>query len=721
MKVDDTALCLICCVKLYVLNQAKSVFSSLFYNKSMDKNDTSPQESYFRFLMKPLNLGFTQLKNRIIMGSMHTGLEESWNGFNKLAKFYEERAKGGVALIVTGGVSPTFSGRLSLFSSQLSSFMQLSKHRKMVHAVHNYDTKICLQILHAGRYAYHPFAVSSSAIKSPISPFAPKALTAKQIRKLIKAYANTAVLAKRAGYDGVEVMGSEGYLINQFVCSNTNQRQDEWGGSFDNRIKFSLQIIREIRRLVGDDFIVIYRLSMLDLHKDGSSWPEIELHAKEIEKAGATIINTGIGWHEVRIPTIATVVPDAAFTWVTKKLKQVVDLPLITSNRINSPEVAESCLQNGDADLVSMARPFLADSQFVQKAMQNQSHLINKCIACNQGCLDRVFKGQRATCLVNPRAAYEGEYPLIKAAHSKTVIIVGLGVAGLSCAYYSALRGHRVIAYDADNLGGQFNLAAEIPGKEVYLDTIRYFEAQLSLLNVEVHRNQKMGMEELRDFFADAIVFATGVTPRKPEIEGIDHFSVMDYEEAIVNRSTIKNRVAIIGAGGIGFDVAEMLVTDSESNHDWYEKWKIDKTYQHRGGVMSNAEDSESEIINSVADSGRVVYLLQRKNEKPGKNLARTTGWIRRLSLRRAGVKMMSGVTYEKIDDYGLHISNQDGNTTLAVDHVIICAGQKSENSLYQKMKAIGQPVHIIGGAKKAAELDAETAIREGLELAYSF
>lgn len=685
----------------------------------MDNNNASPQESYYTYLMKPLDLGFTQLKNRTIMGSMHTGLEERWNGFYKLARFYEERAKGGVALIVTGGVSPTFRGRLSLLSSQLSSFLQLAKHRKLVKAVHAYDTKICLQILHAGRYSYHPFALAPSAIKSPISPFAPKALTTKQIKKTIDAYANTAGLAKRAGYDGVEVMGSEGYLINQFICSNTNQRQDEWGGAFENRIRFSLEIIRAIRRAVGKNFIIIYRLSMLDLHKDGSSWAEIEQHARAIEKAGATIINTGIGWHEVRIPTIATVVPEAAFTWVTKKLKQVIDIPLITSNRINSPEVAESCLQNGDADLISMARPFLADSQFVQKAMQNQSHLINKCIACNQGCLDRVFKGQRATCLVNPRAAYEDEYPLIKAAHAKTVIVVGLGVAGLSCAYYAALRGHHVIAYDAGKLGGQFNLAGEIPGKEVYLDTIRYFEAQLSLLAVEVHRNHKIGMEELRDVYADAIVVATGVTPRKPDIIGIDHFSVMDYETAIKNKSTIKDKVAVIGAGGIGFDVAEMLVAEKEGEQNWYARWKIDKTYQHRGGVISGALSSEDEAVNAVDETGRVVYLLQRKDEKLGKHLARTTGWIRRLSLRRAGVKMMQGVTYEKIDDSGLHILTQGKSVTIAVDHVIICAGQKSENKIYQQLKAIGQPVHLIGGAKKATELDAETAIREGLDLAY--
>jgi 2,4-dienoyl-CoA reductase (NADPH2) len=676
----------------------------------MDKN---VEKSSFSLLMSPLALGHTVLKNRAIMGSMHTGLEESWNGFHKLAKFYQERARGGVALIVTGGISPTFSGRLSLFSSQLSVFFQIARHRKLVNAVHACETKICLQILHAGRYAYHPFAVAPSAIKSPISPFKPKALTGKQIKKLIKAYANTARLAQRAGYDGVEVMGSEGYLINQFVCSNTNKRQDEWGGCFENRIRFSLEIIRAIRRVVGKDFIVIYRLSLLDLHKEGSDWSEIVSHAKQVEKAGASIINTGIGWHEVRIPTIASVVPEAAFTWVTKKLKQYIKIPLVTSNRINSPELAESCLQNGDADLVSMARPFLADSQFMNKAKNNQSHLINKCIACNQGCLDRVFKRQRATCMVNPRAAYECEYPLTKAESPKTVIIVGLGVAGLSCAYYAAKRGHHVVAYDAGNLGGQFNLAAAIPGKEIYAETVRYFQAQLSLLNVNVHRNHKVIFEDLRDSYADAIVFATGVLPRKPNIPGIAHFSVLDYETAIKNKLAIKNKVAIIGAGGIGFDIAEMLITNNEKNTEkesWLKLWGIDKQYKSRGGLLSE---------NMKHEARRTVYLLQRKDEKLGKNLARTTGWIRRLTLRKAGVKMLSNVSYEKIDDYGLHIVHQGKKEILAVDHVIVCAGQQSETSLYHQLQNIGQPVFVIGGAKKAAELDAVTAIKEGMELAY--
>jgi len=679
----------------------------------MNPSDLISEKSYFSFLLKPLDLGFTQLSNRTIMGSMHTGLEEQFSGFSKLAMFYEERAKAGVGLIITGGISPTFSGRLSLMASQFSSPLQVAKHRKLVDVIHRYETKICLQILHAGRYAYHPFAVAPSALQSPISPFAPKKLSPKKIKKIIKAYANTARLAKRSGYDGVEVMGSEGYLINQFVCSNTNQRQDEWGGSFENRIRFSLDIIKAIRLAVGEDFIIIYRLSMLDLHKDGSSWSEIEQHAKQVEAAGATIINTGIGWHEVRIPTIASVVPEAAFVWVTKKLKQVIDIPLITSNRINSPEMAERCLQDGAADLISMARPFLADSQFVQKAMHNESHLINRCIACNQGCLDRVFKQQRATCMVNPRAVYESEFPLSKTKHAKTIIIVGLGVAGLSCAYYLALRGHRVIAYDASNIGGQFNLACKIPGKEIYKETIRYYEVQLSLLKVEVHRNTKLSFEDLRDTYADTIVFATGVTPKRPTIDGIDHFSVIDYEAAIQNKSTIGNKVAIIGAGGIGFDVAEMLMaeeTTSTNNESWYESWGIDRQYKNRGGLLDKPVSHYAQ---------REVYLLQRKDEKPGKKLARTTGWIRRLTLRKAGVKMLSDLSYEKIDDFGLHIIHKGKKEILAVDHVVICAGQTSENALHQQLSEIGQSVHIIGGAKKAAELDAETAIREGMELAY--
>lgn len=677
----------------------------------MSANRKNDRSACFALLVKPLDLGFTVLKNRSIMGAMHTGLENSLFGFGKLIAFYKERARSGVALIVTGGFSPDFSGRLSLFSPQLSYFWQLRKHKKLVTAVHECKTKICLQILHAGRYAYHPFARSPSAIQSPVTPYQPKALSEKQIWKLIRAFARTAGLAQKAGYDGVEIMGSEGYLINQFVCRNSNRRDDDWGGSFENRIRFSLEVVRAVRKTVGENFIIIYRLSMLDLHKDGSSWQEVKQHAQEIEKAGATIINTGIGWHEVRIPTIASVVPAAAFSWVSGKIRQEISIPVITSNRINSPQLAEQCLQAGDADLVSMARPFLADSEFMEKTINGRPELINTCIACNQGCLDHVFKGQRASCLVNPRACYETRYPLTKATGRKTVIIIGLGMAGLSCACYAAMRGHHVIAYDASGkIGGQFNLAAEIPGKDVYAQTIRYFDTRLSLLNVEVHRNHKVSFEELRDLYADAIVIATGVTPVKPDIPGIDHFSVMDYETAIMRKETLKNRVAIIGAGGIGFDVAEMLVADD--NCSWYQRWCIDKSYRNRGGLLGDEAECKT---------SRTVYLLQRKDAKPGKNLARTTGWIRRLSLRRAGVNMLSGVSYKKIDDFGLHISHQGENITLAVDHVVICTGQRSENSLYRQLKNIGQPVFVIGGARQASELDAEAAVRDGLELAYRF
>lgn len=687
--------------------------------------DTATSTS-FPELLKPLDLGFTRLKNRVIMGSMHTGLEERWRGFDKLASFYCERARGGVALIVTGGISPTFSGRLSPFSAQLSNRLQLPKHRRLVKQVHQFNTKICLQILHAGRYAYHPLAVAPSAIKSPISPYTPKALSSRQIKSIIKAYQKTASLAQQAGYDGVEVMGSEGYLINQFVCKNTNKRQDEWGGCLTNRIRFSVEIVSAIRKAVGENFIIIFRLSMLDLHKDGSSWPEIEQHAKAIEQAGATLINTGIGWHEVRIPTIASVVPEAAFTWVTAKLKQSMTVPLITSNRINSPELAERCLQQGEADMVSMARPFLADSEFVLKAQQNKPQLINKCIACNQGCLDRVFKGQRATCLVNPRAGYEQDYPLQQSNQRNTIVIIGLGVAGLSCAYYTAMRGHRVIAYDANQPGGQFNLAAEIPGKAVYRDTVAYFEEQLARYDVVIHRNHSIESDELSELQADLFVIATGVKPRMPDIPGIDHASVMDYETAIQNKRKIKGDVAIIGAGGIGFDVAEMLVAHFEDmarenggrNDNWYQKWQIDRSLQHRGGIIHS---ESSDLVSHGRDGKNNIYLLQRKDEKPGKNLARTTGWIRRLSLRRAGVQMMSNVNYKKIDDDGLHITFAREQKVLQVKHIVICAGQVSRDSLYHQLLASGKTVQLIGGAKKAAELDAETAIREGMELAYRF
>ena len=668
-------------------------------------------DTYFSFMSRPLDLGFTRLRNRVIMGSMHTGLEECFDGHRKLALFYQERARNGVGLIITGGFSPTFTGRLSPFASQFSSPLQLKKHRRVTSAVQKYDTRICLQILHAGRYAYHPFAVAPSALRSPISRYTPMALSDAGIHRIIRAYTRTARLAKRAGYDGVEIMGSEGYLINQFTSTLTNRRNDQWGGSFENRIRLSLEIIRAIRRALGGQFIIIYRLSMLDLHDQGNSWQEVVRHARAVEEAGATIINTGIGWHEVRIPTIASMVPEAAFTWVTKKLRQEVNIPLVASNRINTPEAVEHCLQEGCADLVSMARPFLADSAFVSKALADEPGLINRCIGCNQGCLDRVFNGRRATCLVNPRACYEEEFPIQEAAKTRRVIVIGLGVAGLACAYYAALRGHTVVAYEAGTAGGQFNLATAIPGKADYRQTIHYFEAELDRLGVEVHRHHRAGFEQLRDSFADAIVLATGVVPRKLDIPGIDHFSVMDYETAIRERREIGRHVAIIGAGGIGFDVAEMLLHDEgESAEDWYRFWGVDTSYLNRGGVLSDMQ---------VNKPKRTVYLLQRKDDKPGSGLARTTGWIRRLSLRRLGVEMFSGVEYESIDDFGLHIRHEGKSRALAVDQVIICAGQEPEDELYGQLKRIGHTVHIIGGARKAVELDAESAIREGMELAY--
>ncbi|HHO59467.1 MAG TPA: FAD-binding protein, partial [Thiotrichales bacterium] len=577
---------------------------------------------------------------------------------------------------------------------------------------HESGTKICLQLLHAGRYAYHPFCVAPSAIRSPISPFRPGAMSKRQIRHTIRAFARSAVLARRAGYDGVEVMGSEGYLINQFACRHTNQRSDEWGGELRNRIRFSVEIIRAIRRQVGPDWIIVYRLSMLDLLQDGNSWAEVVAHARAIEAAGATLINTGIGWHEVRIPTIASVVPTAAFSWVTKKLKSEIRIPLITSNRINRPDIAESCLRDGAADMVSMARPFLADAAFVKKTRQGRVAEINTCIACNQGCLDHVFNRQRASCLVNPRACYETEFPQARVNNAKTIIVVGLGVAGLACAATAAQRGHKVIVYDRGEAGGQFNLAASIPGKEDYRYTVAYFLQQLRLHDAELHLNTEVSVETLRDCFCDAMVIATGVKPRQPSIEGIGHFSVVTYEEAIRHTEKLGSKVAIIGAGGIGFDVAEKLAGGEETLADWCRHWGIDCEYRSPGGLLASPAEMTP---------GREIYLLQRKNEKPGRTLGKTTGWIHRLSLKKAGVKMYAGVQYKKIDDFGLHLVHQGEDRVIAVDSVVICAGQEPENALYEPLKSMGQPVHLIGGALDAGELNAERAIRQGMELAMRF
>ena len=665
-------------------------------------------ETQYPHLFTPIKLGGVTLSNRVIMGSMHTGLEEARGGYHKLAEFYCERVRGGVGLIVTGGISPDFRGRLALPASQLSYRWQLAKHRKLTTAVHDAGGALCLQILHAGRYAMHPFAVAPSAIASPISPFKPGALSSKAVRRTIDNFIHTAKLAEQSGYDGVEVMGSEGYLINQFICQHSNRRDDEWGGSFENRIRFALEIVRGIRQQTGKDFLVIYRLSMLDLLEQGSDWQEVVELAKAIEQAGADVINTGIGWHEVRIPTIAASVPRAAFSWVTQRLKQQVSIPLITSNRINTPEVAEQILAQGQADLVSMARPLLADAEFVSKAGIGKSNLINTCIACNQGCLDHVFKQQRASCLVNPRACYESELKIEPARHPQHVVVIGLGPAGLACAVTAAQCGHRVTAYDAADIGGQFNLASKIPGKEEFSETLRYFSQQLRRLKVAVHKHTTVSPEEIASLQADVVVLATGVTPRIPDIEGIDHHSVMSYVDVIQGRRSVGDRVAIIGAGGIGFDIAELLLERSIDRFDWYDFWGVDRHYQQRGGI----KEVDTPVMN------RKIVMLQRKTSRPGKHLGKTTGWIHRLTLRKAGVEMMSGVTYLNIDDDGLHIRHDGEDKLIAVDSIITCTGQRSNTVLLSALREHEIPTHVIGGAFKAAELDAEFAIRQGTERA---
>ena len=666
---------------------------------------------HFPYLFEPLDLGFTRLKNRVIMGSMHTGLEDVRGGYKKLSEFYTERARGGVGLIVTGGVSPDFNGQLVPFSSQLSHHWQLGKHRNMTRAVHQAGSKICLQILHAGRYAMHPFAVAPSAIKSPITPFKPRAMSAGKIQRTIKAYAHTALLARKAGYDGVEIMGSEGYLINQFICAHTNKRTDAWGGTFENRIRFAVEIIRRTRAATGDDFIIMYRLSMLDLLKDGSSWDEVVKLAQAIEAAGANLINTGIGWHEVRVPTIAAVVPRAAFTWVTQKLRSSVSIPLITSNRINTPEQAEAVLAQGHADMVSMARPFLADAAFMSKAEHNQSAHINTCIACNQGCLDRVFRKQRATCMVNPRACYETELNYLPAKQIKNIVVVGLGPAGMACASIAAQRGHQVVAYDAAGLGGQLNLAVRVPGKQEFHETLRYFKNTLEDSGVELHLNHQVTAEQLQSLNCDVAVIATGVSPRVPQIPGINHAKVVSYIDVIKGNVVPGERVAIIGAGGIGFDVATLLADaeQEQGSDDWLQQWGVDRQYHNRGGLLERPVGHHAK---------RSIVMLQRKHSKPGATLGKTTGWIHRLSLRQAGVEMLSGVEYDSIDDQGLHITVGGEQRLLAVDHVIICAGQNPNRTLADELEDGTRTVHVIGGADEARELDAERAIRQGAELA---
>ncbi len=676
--------------------------------------------SAYPHLLAPLDLGFATLKNRVLMGSMHTGLEESPNGFAKLAAFYAARARGGVGLIVTGGIAPNFAGRVEPRALQLSFGWQAAKHRQITGAVHDAGSRIALQILHAGRYSYHPLSVAPSAIRSPITPFRPRALTRWGVERTLAAYVRCARLAQRAGYDGVEIMGSEGYLINQFVAPQTNRRSDEWGGAFANRIRFAVETVRRTREAIGPAFIIIYRLSMLDLVDGGSTWDEVVALAQAVEAAGATLINTGIGWHEARIPTIATMVPRGAFTWVTARLRGAVKVPLITTNRINDPAVADAILARGDADMVSMARPFLADAEFVNKAAQGHAASINTCIACNQACLDHIFKREVATCLVNPFACRETEIALVPARVPKRVAVVGAGPAGLACATTAAECGHHVTLFDAAaEIGGQFNLARRVPGKEEFAETLRYFDHRLTTLGVERRLGRRATAEDLRD--AEAVILATGIVPRQPVVEGLAHPSVASYVDIIEGRRSAGRNVAIIGAGGIGFDVAEFLTHAGHDDghasagqlHDpaieaFRDEWGIDADYELRGGVKAPRQPI----------APRNVWLLQRKTSKVGDGLAKTTGWIRRTLLRKRGVKMLSGVVYERIDDAGLHIRVDGQSQVLAVDTIVICAGQEPRRELVAALNDAGIRHTLIGGADVAVELDAKRAIDQGTRVA---
>jgi len=651
------------------------------------------------------------------MGSMHTGLEEAKDGFKKLAAYYAERAQGGVGLIITGGIAPNFAGRVSPFAAQLSWPWQVSRHRGVTDAVHAAGGKIAMQILHGGRYSYHPLSVAPSRIQSPITPFKPWALTRFGIERTIRDFVRCAALAQKAGYDGVEVMGSEGYLINQFIAARTNHRTDSWGGSPENRMHFAIETVRRIRSRVGPKFIIIYRLSMLDLVEGGSTFEEAKLLALEIQKAGATILNTGIGWHEARIPTIATSVPRGAFAWVTRKMREHIQIPIITTNRINTPELAEEILTRGDADLISMARPLLADPEFVKKAAQGRSQEINTCIACNQACLDHIFENKIASCLVNPRAARETELIRTPTATRKRIAVVGAGPAGLACATELAGRGHEVTLIDrASEIGGQFNLAKKIPGKEEFHETLRYFSHQIQKLGVRLELGSPATAESLASRRLDEVVLATGVKPRMPSIPGVTHATVASYLEILSGHREAGSRVAIIGAGGIGFDVAQFLLHDAhalQTSQDiaaYLKYWGVDSELSHRGGIEGMKRE--------IPAAPRKIHLLQRKAGKPGSGLGKTTGWIHRTHLKDSGVEMWGGVTYRHIDDQGLHLTHDNKPITLAVDTIVICAGQDPLRDLEVDLKAKGITPHLIGGADVAVELDAKRAIEQATRLA---
>jgi len=663
-------------------------------------------------LLAPLDLGFTTLKNRVLMGSMHTGLEEVEDGHERMAAYFGERAKGGVGLIVTGGIGPNTEGGTHPNTKKLVSDDDIAGHRQITDAVHEHDGKICLQILHTGRYAYSPDQVAPSAIKAPINPFTPRALTYAEVYKQIDDFVFTSLQAQKAGYDGVEIMGSEGYFLNQFIAARTNQRDDDWGGSYENRIRLPIEVVRRVREAVGKHFIIIFRLSMLDLVEGGSTAEEVIQLGQAVEKAGATIINTGIGWHEAQIPTIATKVPRAAFTWVTAHFRKSLSVPVITSNRINTPDVAEAVLARGDADMVSMARPFLADPEFVLKAQENRADEINTCIGCNQACLDHVFGGVMTSCLVNPRACHETQLNIIPTTAKKRVAVVGAGPAGLSAATTLATRGHEVSLFDsASEIGGQFNIAKQIPGKEEFSETLRYYGRQIELLGITLHLNQRVTAEQLNSGGFDEVVIATGIAPRTPDIAGIDHPKVMSYLDVIGAKKPVGKKVAIIGAGGIGFDVAEYLTHSGEASSlnipAFMKEWGIDMTFGSRSGIEGVKAQPEP--------SPREVYLLQRKSSKVGSGLGKTTGWIHRAGMVMKGVRMMPSCDYEKIDDAGLHLTVGGETKVLDVDNIIICAGQ---DPLRELTKGLTIPHHLIGGADIASELDAKRAINQGTRLA---
>ncbi|MER5542244.1 NADPH-dependent 2,4-dienoyl-CoA reductase [Streptomyces sp. NPDC002589] len=667
--------------------------------------------SRYPHLMTPLDLGFTTLPNRVLMGSMHVGLEEAERGFERMAAFYAARARGGVGLIVTGGIAPNDEGRPYEGGAKLTTEAEAEQHKAVTEAVHREGGRIALQILHFGRYAYHQDLVAPSPLQAPISPFAPRELTDADIERTIDDYARTARLARQAGYDGVEIMGSEGYLINEFIAARTNRRTDRWGGSYENRTRFPVEIVKRVREAVGADFIVIYRLSMLDLVPGGSSLEEVIALGKAVEAAGATIINTGIGWHEARIPTIATSVPRGAYTWVTKKLMGEVSVPLVTTNRINTPDLAEELLAGGFADMVSMARPMLADPDFVAKAAAGTPEAINTCIGCNQACLDHTFSGQITSCLVNPRACHETELVLSPTRRKKRVAVVGAGPAGLACAVSAAERGHEVTLFDAaSEIGGQLNVARKVPGKQEFDETLRYFRHRLDVHGVDVRLDTWVTAETVAGY--DEVVVATGVTPRTPDIPGVDHPRVLGYLDVLRGGAPVGDRVAVLGAGGIGFDVAEYLTDGgdkaSEDPQTYFRAWGVDMDYQEPGGLAAPQRPAPP----------RQVHLLQRKTTKVGAGLGKTTGWIHRAELKHRGVTMVPGVRYDRIDDVGLHITVGEESTVLEVDTVVLCTGQEPRRDLYDELAAAGRSVHLIGGADVAAELDAKRAIKQGTELA---